>query len=56
MEIKFDFSLKDINICPYCLGAGKLKAMQSASVIGGESIRVSDTKAKCKYCNGSGVI
>lgn len=55
MEIKFDM-LKDINICPYCLGTGKLKAMQSVSVIGGGSIRGSDIKAKCKYCNGSGVV
>lgn len=55
MEIKFDM-LKEINICPYCLGRGKLKAMQSTSVIGGLSIRVADTKVKCKYCNGSGVI
>lgn len=46
MEIKFDFSLKDVGICPYCLGTGKLKAMQ----IGGR-----DKEIKCKHCDGTGV-
>lgn len=39
MEIKIDISLKDINICPYCLGSGELKAMQSLSTFNGGSIR-----------------
>lgn len=56
MEMKFDISLKDINICPYCLGSGKLKTMQSVAIIGGGSVRGSDIKVKCKYCNGSGLV
>lgn len=53
MEIKIE-SLK-INICPYCLGSGKLKVMQSVAVIGGGSVRGKDKKVKCSYCNGSGI-
>lgn len=44
------------NICPYCLGAGKLKAMQRAMYIGGGSTRVQDTKVKCSHCNGKGFV
>lgn len=54
MEIKIE-PLKEINICSYCLGSGKLKAMQSSAVIGGGSIRGVDTKVKCEYCGGSGL-
>lgn len=53
MEINIDLS--GLNICPYCLGTGKLKAMQSLATFNVGSIRGSDTKVKCKYCNGSGV-
>lgn len=42
------------NICPYCLGLGKLKAMQSAMTYDAGSVRVNDTKVKCNYCNGEG--
>ena len=42
MEIK----INNINICPYCLGSGKLKAMQ----IGGR-----DKEVKCKHCDGTGI-
>lgn len=42
MEIK----INNINIYPYCLGSGKLKAMQ----IGGR-----DKDVKCKHCNGTGI-
>lgn len=45
----------EINICSYCLGSGKLKAMQSSAVIGGGSIRGVDTKVKCEYCGGGGL-
>lgn len=54
MKIKIE-PLKEINICSYCLGSGKLKAMQSSAVIGGGSIRGVDTKVKCEYCGGSGL-
>lgn len=53
MEIKIDIS-KEIKICPHCFGSGKIKAMQSAAVINGPSIRYKDTKVKCPYCNGNG--
>lgn len=48
--------LKNIKICPYCLGDGKLKAMQRANISNGISIRYKDTTVKCKYCNGAGII
>lgn len=54
MKIKIE-PLKEINIYSYCLGSGDLKAMQSLAVIGGGSIRGTDTKVKCKYCGGSGL-
>lgn len=54
IEIKMnqDFPL---NICPYCFGSGKLKAMQSAMTYDAGSIRYSDTKIKCSHCNGTGI-
>ncbi|MBO3356146.1 hypothetical protein [Clostridium perfringens] len=42
------------NICPFCLGVGKLKAMQSTTIYNG-SIRGKDKKVKCRYCNGTGI-
>lgn len=42
------------NTCPYCLGSGELKAMQMGAIYGGGSVRVNDTKVKCKHCNGTG--
>jgi hypothetical protein len=48
--------LNPSNICPYCLGSGKLKAMQSAMTYDAGSIRYSDTKVKCSYCNGKGYL
>ena len=53
MEIKIDLS--GVRICPYCLGSGELKAMQSLSTFNGGSIRGKDAMTKCKYCNGSGI-
>ncbi len=54
MEIKIDLS--GVRICPYCLGSGELKSMQSLAVIGRGSIRGADTKVKCKHCGGSGLV
>ena len=55
MNIKIEIKAPNtIDLCPYCLGSGKLKAMQMAAVYGGGSIRVNDTKVKCKYCDGTG--
>lgn len=45
--------INNINICPYCLGIGKIKAMQSQTYIGG-SVRAKDTEIKCSKCNGTG--
>ena len=53
MEINIDLS--GFNICSYCLGSGKLKAMQRLTTFDGRSIRGKDKTVKCKYCNGSGV-
>lgn len=40
--------------CPYCGGSGKLYAMQSVALIGGGSVRGSDTIVKCNHCRGTG--
>lgn len=53
MEVTINIS--PTNICPYCLGSGKRKAMQSASTSNG-SIRWKDIEVDYKYCNGSGEI
>lgn len=42
------------DICPCCLGSGKVKAMQRAMLFGGGSVRAKDTKVKCTVCNGMG--
>lgn len=42
--------------CPYCVGTGKLKAMQSAMTFNGPSVRVHDTKVECSHCKGAGRI
>lgn len=47
-------TINNINICPYCLGGGKLKAMQSV-VTNIESVRGNDTKVKCSHCDGTGI-
>lgn len=42
------------SICPFCLGVGKLKAMQSIAAYNG-SIRGKDKTVRCKYCKGTGI-
>ena len=42
------------DLCPYCLGSGKVKAMQSVALFGGGSVRGNDTTMKCSSCNGTG--
>lgn len=42
------------DLCPYCLGSGKVRAMQSVALFGGGSIRGKDTMVKCTYCKGTG--
>ncbi len=42
------------DICPICLGTGRLKAMQRAAYIGGGSVRANDTTDKCTACKGTG--
>ncbi len=46
--------LKEINICSYCFGSGKLKAMQSVIISNG-SVIGKNKEVKCKYCNGTGI-
>ncbi|WP_368240454.1 hypothetical protein [Clostridium paraputrificum] len=55
MEIKADINIK-IKPCPYCLGSGKLKAMQSVVITEGVSVRGKDTQVKCKHCEGIGLL
>lgn len=53
--MKIEIKIPTISyLCPYCLGSGKLKAMQSAALFGGGSIRDKDTTAKCTHCKGTG--
>ena len=54
MEIKIDLS--GVSNCPYCLGSGKLKAMQSLYTLKEGSIRGKDTTVKCTHCNGTGLV
>ena len=57
MKLKIYISNKvNINICPYCYGSGKLKAMQSVTTYNGGSIRGKDTTMKCRHCNENGLI
>ena len=57
--IEFKNSLSEINlfvkdICSHCGGSGRLGAMQLVAVMGGGSVRGSDTTTECNYCNGTG--
>ncbi|SNR95708.1 hypothetical protein SAMN05446037_100281 [Anaerovirgula multivorans] len=57
MNIKIDMSLqKGLCLCPYCLGTGKLKAMQNAMTYDAGTIRYKDTLVKCNHCNGTGLL
>lgn len=49
-----NIEIKNIPICHYCLGSGKLKAMQSA-IYKNASIRANDITVKCKHCKGTGL-
>ncbi|MGK4042209.1 hypothetical protein AB0Y20_07885 [Heyndrickxia oleronia] len=43
------------DLCHYCMGSGKLKAMQNAKLLNlNKSIRVQDTEVECPHCNGTG--
>ena len=47
------------DVCPKCLGSGKVKAMQMARYINGPTVRVEDTRVEdtrvaCDLCGGSG--
>ena len=46
--------IKIIPICPYCIGTGKLKAMQSG-IDKNTSVRASDTTVECRHCKGTGL-
>lgn len=54
MEIKIE-PLNEINICPYCFGNGKLKAMQSLATFNGGSVRGRNKEVRCANCNGKWV-
>lgn len=42
------------DLCPVCLGSGKVKAMQRLALFGGGSVRGPDTQVVCTYCSGTG--
>lgn len=42
-------------LCPYCLGSGRVRAMQGYMTYDAGSIRGPDTTVKCSACDGSGV-
>lgn len=55
MNIQINFNALGFeNLCPHCLGTGKLKAMQMAMTYDAGTVRANDTKVKCKHCNGTG--
>jgi RecJ-like exonuclease len=42
------------DLCHYCMGSGKLKAMQRAKLLNSdETIRVQDTEVECPHCKGT---
>ncbi|MNH66488.1 hypothetical protein D3C73_185190 [compost metagenome] len=51
IEIKIELPL---NLCPYCLGTGKQKAMQMAVAYDAKTVRTADKKERCSECNGTG--
>lgn len=53
VEIKID-PIDLCDVCPYCFGTGRIKAMQSYATYNGMSIRGQDTTVKCTACNGTG--
>ena len=53
MDIKITIE-NFVDICPYCLGRGKLKAMQMAMTYDSGTVRCNDTFVKCTYCKGTG--
>lgn len=55
MEIKIDINTK-VQPCPYCLGSGALKAMQSVAICEGWSVRGKDTQVECIHCKGTGLV
>lgn len=55
MEIKIDINT-NVKACPYCLGSGKLKAMQSVAISYGWSVRGKDTQVECIHCKGTGLV
>lgn len=42
------------DLCPVCLGRGKVKAMQRLALFGGGSVRGPDTWVVCAACHGTG--
>ena len=42
------------DICPYCFGTGRLKAMQSYMTYNAGTIRGPDTWGTCPVCGGTG--
>lgn len=58
MNFKVDVlkdSTRKIKYCTFCLGTGKLKAMQSVATYNAESVRGKDKQVKCRFCNGTGL-
>lgn len=59
-EVKIEVELKIkephsiLEICPYCFGSGKLRAMQRAMTYDAGSVRAADTYVKCNNCKGTG--
>ena len=42
------------DICPYCFGTGRLKAMQNYMTYNAGTIRGPDTWVTCPVCGGTG--
>lgn len=44
----------ELNMCYYCFGYGKVKAMQMAMTYDKGTVRDKDTTTKCSHCDGTG--
>lgn len=55
MKIEINLLPPLAELCPYCFGSGKQKAMQMAMTYDAGIVRTEDTLVKCLHCNGRGL-
>lgn len=42
------------DMCPYCMGTGKLKAKRAARQLNGPPVVYDEVLMVCNFCNGTG--